>query len=489
VVEIQITVGRFALRVGSPEGTRADPATEPERRPPKELAEALRKEPSRLASAADAVGAAVGAAEEVTASVERANDLVTAIAKGLTLDPKALEQQVDALLDVLDRADRDGRFEDEIRLARALVGLLALVPRWVALVEVLRRVAVAAAALGDRASEAWAHHELGSFALGAEDGQAATYHLNEALERREALGDPTAIEVTLHNLRLVPLIGTGRDGIGQTIGRHPIVATLVAVAVLATAGGLAIAASRDSNGGSQTAATAGDETATEAPTETSDETTDGGTTTDVGDNTEPLVEIGVPGEVVRQVVTLSATASDAGGSGLEFVTFELAPTETNEWIELGRDAAAPYSLRWDTTTVGDGVYDVRARATDGAQNESDSTPAGAVVDNSSPSVTLGAVADRIAGTVALSAKAEDGAGSGVALVLFQLAPAGSEAWTTVAETDAPVDPEAGPEYAAEFDTTAFADGEYRLRVAAADRVGNLGLSDETDVTIAQPVID
>jgi hypothetical protein len=188
VVEVHLTVGRFTLHVGSLHGTRADPAPEPAPEPDA-LAEALRRPPPKLRAAADSVSTAVAKAEEVTAGVERANDLVTALAKGLTLDPKALERQVNALLDVLDRADREGRYEDELRLARALVALLALVPRWIALVEVLRRAAGAAAAVGDRAGEAWANHELGSFALGAGDAQAATHHLGAALRLRREIGD------------------------------------------------------------------------------------------------------------------------------------------------------------------------------------------------------------------------------------------------------------------------------------------------------------
>ena len=241
VAELQLTIGRFRLHLGSSEGTRAEVAPDRERTDGRLLGQALRdaERRPRPRRAADAVARAAEEAEEVTAAVERANDLVGSLAKGLTLDPKTLETQVNALIDVLDRADRDGRFDDEIRLARSLVALLALVPRWIALAEALQKALAAARAIGDQSAAAWAHHELGTFALAADDAQAATSHLSEALRLREQLGDEAGAEVTLHNLGVLHAAAGGR---ARRAGRRVTLAVGAGVAtLLLLAGTLAVA--------------------------------------------------------------------------------------------------------------------------------------------------------------------------------------------------------------------------------------------------------
>jgi hypothetical protein len=132
VVGVRITVGRFTLAMGAEEGTRAAPAPKPERRSRGRLAKA-RRNPSRAARAAQTLETAGAELESTIEAVERADELVSMLAKGVTLDPKVLEQQIGRLLDLVDRADREGRLDDELRLARSLVALLALVPRWLAL--------------------------------------------------------------------------------------------------------------------------------------------------------------------------------------------------------------------------------------------------------------------------------------------------------------------------------------------------------------------
>ena len=154
------------------------------------------------------------------------------LAKGVTLDPKLLEQQIGRLLDLVDRADREGRLDDELRLARSLVALLALVPRWLALLEVLERLAATAATVGDAVAEGWARHELGTLALGADDAEAATAELERALRLRQDAGDVAGAEVTRHNLELVPIAAEGAERERIRIRRRRL---LLAVAVIAAA--------------------------------------------------------------------------------------------------------------------------------------------------------------------------------------------------------------------------------------------------------------
>jgi tetratricopeptide (TPR) repeat protein len=196
----RVQIGRFVLEIGAPAGTRAVVAPETAGADPAELAVALGQPgPTDGLVAAEE---SLGEAASVTGRVERALELFTAVAQGRA-DRKVVLQEVDVLLGALERLDREGRYDDVFRLARALTGLLALLMRWVALVQAVRIALKAARALGDSAGEAWARHELGTLSLGAEDAQAANGHLEEALRLRNQLGDKAGAEVTKHNLAVL----------------------------------------------------------------------------------------------------------------------------------------------------------------------------------------------------------------------------------------------------------------------------------------------
>lgn len=103
------------------------------------------------------------------------------------------------------------------------------------------------------------------------------------------------------------------------------------------------------------------------------------------DNTLPAVSLSDPGAYLRGAVTLTATASDGGGSGMASVAFQRSPAGASTWTTICTDTTSPYSCAWTTTGVADGQYDLRAIATDGAGNQ---TTSGAVtgrnVDNTAP---------------------------------------------------------------------------------------------------------
>jgi len=147
----RIQVGRFVLEIGHPAGTRADIAPEPGGANPAPLALALdQPEPADALTHAEA---AVEDAASVTGRVERALELFTAVAQG-RVDRQVVLKEVDVLIGALERADREGRYADVIRLSRALAALLALLMRWVALVQALRLALKAAQALADPANAA-----------------------------------------------------------------------------------------------------------------------------------------------------------------------------------------------------------------------------------------------------------------------------------------------------------------------------------------------
>ena len=106
------------------------------------------------------------------------------------------------------------------------------------------------------------------------------------------------------------------------------------------------------------------------------------------DNTAPATTTMTnPGTPLSGSVTLSGTATDAG-AGIASVRFQYAPTGTTTWADACTDTSTPYSCAWDTTTLADGVYDLRALSTDNAGNTRASTTiASRRVDNVAPTVS------------------------------------------------------------------------------------------------------
>ena len=98
------------------------------------------------------------------------------------------------------------------------------------------------------------------------------------------------------------------------------------------------------------------------------------------DNTPPSATMNDPGANLHDTVGLTSTTSD-GGSGLATITYEYSLAGQSSWT------ATPAS--WDTTLLGDGLYDLRVTATDIAGN---STTSAAVidrrVDNGVPDISI-----------------------------------------------------------------------------------------------------
>ena len=77
----------------------------------------------------------------------------------------------------------------------------------------------------------------------------------------------------------------------------------------------------------------------------------------------PTVSLTDPGTPLTGTVTLNATASDGGG--IANVTFQRSPAGAGTWTNIcAADTAAPYTCSFNTTTVADAFYDIRAVATD-----------------------------------------------------------------------------------------------------------------------------
>ncbi len=186
------------------------------------------------------------------------------------------------------------------------------------------------------------------------------------------------------------------------------------------------------------------------------------------DNGAPGVSVDVAASafVASPTMTVSATASDAQ-SGVAQVRFEGRTGGTGAWQALGSDGEAPYRITLATPAV-EGDYDLRAIATDAIGNEGTSAVGTRVIDRIAPATALNAVQAVLTGTVGLSAVASDG-GSGIARVDFQVAPAGSDDWQSLAIDDS-------APYSARVASPGLPDGSYAMRVVARDAAGNEAIS-------------
>ena len=197
------------------------------------------------------------------------------------------------------------------------------------------------------------------------------------------------------------------------------------------------------------------------------------------DNAGPTVSVTDPGQYLKATVTVDATASDGAGSGIANVKIQRSPAGTGTWTDICTDTTSPFQCSWDTTGVSDGLYDLRAIATDNVSLQTtSSTVTNRRVDNTAPTATMTDPGAYLAGTtVALGATATDG-GSGVANVKIQRSPAGAGSWTDVCtDTSSP--------YGCSFDSTAVTDGLYDFRAISTDNAGN----QTTSATVANRRVD
>ncbi|HEY6934438.1 MAG TPA: Ig-like domain-containing protein [Marmoricola sp.] len=199
------------------------------------------------------------------------------------------------------------------------------------------------------------------------------------------------------------------------------------------------------------------------------------TATDVlVDNTAPTVSLTNPGSTLSGVVTLATTATDAD-SGLVSVEVQYARAGTSTWTDVCTATAAPWSCRWNTTTVAGGSYDLRAIAVDNAGNSATSALVrGITVDNTVNSVSLNDPGAYLSGAVVLTANAAST--NGVGSVQVQQRPAGSTTYTTICTTGT-------SPYGCTWDTTKVANGAYELRAFLTDAKGNTLASAVVSTTV------
>ena len=189
-----------------------------------------------------------------------------------------------------------------------------------------------------------------------------------------------------------------------------------------------------------------------------------------------LVVLSSPGDVVRGTQSLQTTLYNTGGVTYT-VRVEYTLADTTSWKTLCTNLTAPYTCTWNTTTVANDYYNLRAVAVAGSTSTTSALVTDVLVDNLAPTVTMLDPGTPLSGTRTFEASAAD-AHSGVAQVVVQYAPTGSSTWSTLCTV-------AAAPYSCRFDTTKIADGSYSFRAVATDAAGN----STTSATVGSRVVD
>jgi hypothetical protein len=77
----------------------------------------------------------------------------------------------------------------------------------------------------------------------------------------------------------------------------------------------------------------------------------------------PRVGLGAPGRMTGKV-TLAASAKPISGRTIESIQFQYELSGTGYWIVIGKAKDSPFRLSFDTNTLANGTYDLRAVAKD-----------------------------------------------------------------------------------------------------------------------------
>ena len=189
------------------------------------------------------------------------------------------------------------------------------------------------------------------------------------------------------------------------------------------------------------------------------------------DNTAPALTFSSPAAstIVSGTVNLVASATDASPASPSITfAYKLASDPPSAYTATGAS--------WNTATLpaGDGIYDLRARATDDASNTATVENTSVRVDNAPPTVSITAPAAAINGSLpsptTFAANASDPAGSGVSEVQFfecsdQSNDCATGVWNPLGTVPAP-----GP-YSVSWSIPA-ADGNHALAAVATDNAGH-----------------
>ncbi|MEZ5100164.1 MAG: Ig-like domain-containing protein [Thermoleophilia bacterium] len=181
------------------------------------------------------------------------------------------------------------------------------------------------------------------------------------------------------------------------------------------------------------------------------------------------------GASVRQTVEVTATADDAGGTGVEQVELQRrVSTGPDVWAAIeAADTSAPYAASLDTTTLVAGAHLLRAVVRDRAGNETITATVSVTVDNTAPAISLSPITTPTSdATPAFSGTAGTASGDAASVTVDVFA--GSTASGPPVQTRGAAVGGGGAYSVAA--SPALADGTYTARARQSDLAGNEGLS-------------
>ena len=230
-----VAIGRSVITVGVPGGTLITAGTrlsaDAETADPLELAAALAEEEPRE-TIGELTERSVMTASEATDRVEQAAELLRDALAGELVDLARAGQ----VLDVLQRLDKDGRYEEWLHYARSVHGVLVLLKRWMELLRLLRTLLRSGAEVHE-AGRAWVQHELGTLQLAAGDSKEAARLLEQARSTRQRLQDGDGLAATEQSLGVLCRQQAQTGFLERNRGRLAVVAALAVL--LLVAGGVA----------------------------------------------------------------------------------------------------------------------------------------------------------------------------------------------------------------------------------------------------------
>lgn len=195
------------------------------------------------------------------------------------------------------------------------------------------------------------------------------------------------------------------------------------------------------------------------------EFTDGSVTrTQIGaarDWTPPVVSVDNPansGNVVNGTVSITVDATDDVTS-VDTVVIQLAAEGSSSWSTLCTDYVAPWSCGWDSSTVVDGDYRLRATATDVDGNSATSAEVTFEVINTMR-VVLEKIPSPTRGTVTFTARFYNSGGWPVSMQIQALVP--GSGWADIPGCG----PAQGTVRTCSYDSSAVPGGTFDVRVVA-----------------------
>jgi hypothetical protein len=160
--------------------------------------------------------------------------------QGRWVDFDFVRDELGQLLGLFSWAESQRRWQEVLVLGRALDPFLTLSGLWESWRKILEGIYLAANAIGDKAAQGWALHQIGTSEIGRGDLETARKSLEQALKLRQGLGDFTGAAYTQHNLNFIaPFVSTKPDKPRQP-PRGKFLATIAGGIVLVAVAGLII---------------------------------------------------------------------------------------------------------------------------------------------------------------------------------------------------------------------------------------------------------